>query len=236
VNIGARLKLINGENSKKVVVLGIIDTGNTTIDSRIFMPETAMRTFLDNPHLNANEIAISLHPQTSAIQAKEYVLDNFSFRSDISVQTAEETLPKAISDMKKTFSMLGNLVGAISLIVGAITIFIVIFVNAVTRRKYIGILKGIGISSRAIEISYIIQALFYAIAGIALASYIIIWFLDPWFDIHPLQFPVTKGSLAITTDGLFNRGLILLLTAFASGYTPAVMITKQNTLDAILGR
>lgn len=236
IKIGSRLKLIIGKTSIDVIVRGIVDTGNSTVDSRIFMLDTTMRSILNNFNLKANEIAILLSSNTSGNDAKEYILGNFSFNENISVETAEETLPKAISDMKKTFSMLGNIVGVISLIVGAITIFIVIFVNAITRRKYIGILKGIGISSRAIEISYIIQSLFYALSGIVLASFIIVWFLEPWFAIHPLKFPVTEGKLAITTGGLAVRGVILTLTAFISGYIPALMITKQNTLDAILGR
>lgn len=236
VLIGSRLKLIIGASNMEVTVKGIIDTGNTTVDSRIFILESSMRALTKNHSLNVNEMAVLLHPNADNKEAKSYILDNFPYNTDIIVETAEETLPKAISDMKKTFSMLGNIVGVISLIVGAITIFIVIFVNAITRRKYIGIMKGIGISARAIEISYIIQSLFYALSGIIFSSFIIIWFLAPWFDLHPLKFPVTEGKLAITTSGLIVRGLILTATAFISGYIPAKMVTKQNTLDAILGR
>lgn len=236
VTIGSRLKLMIGQAEMDVSVKGIIDTGNTTVDSRIFMLESTMRALTNNQSLNVSEMAVLLHPDADNQEAKGYIMDNFPYDTDIIVETAEETLPKAISDMKKTFSMLGNIVGIISLIVGAITIFIVIFVNAITRRKYIGIMKGIGISARAIEISYVIQSLFYALSGIIFSSFIIIWFLDPWFDLHPLKFPVTEGRLAITANGLIIRGLTLTLTAFISGYVPAKMVTKQNTLDAILGR
>lgn len=236
VVVGSRLKLMIGKTETDVSVKGIIDTGNSTVDSRIFILESTMRALTNNQSLDVNEIAVLLNQGSDNKQAKGYIVDNFSYNTDVIVETAEETLPKAISDMKKTFSMLGNIVGVISLIVGAITIFIVIFVNAITRRKYIGIMKGIGISARAIEISYVIQSLFYALSGILFSSLIIIWFLAPWFDLHPLKFPVTEGRLAITTNGLIIRGLILTITAFISGYVPAWMVTKQNTLDAILGR
>lgn len=236
ITIGSRLKLIIGNEDIDVFVRGIVDTGNSTVDGRAFMLESTMRPLINNYSLNASEIAVLLNSGSSREEAKEYILSNFSYNTDVIVETAEETLPKAISDMKKTFSMLGNIVGVISLIVGAITIFIVIFVNAITRRKYIGIMKGIGISARSIEASYVMQSLFYALSGIIFSSLIIIWFLAPWFDIHPLKFPVTEGKLAVTTSGLVIRGLILTLTAFISGYVPARMVTKQNTLDAILGR
>ena len=229
VTIGSRLKLIIGDSSLEVTVKGIVDSGNTTVDNRIFILESTMRGLINNQNLNVTEIAILLNQGADSQEAKGYIVDNFSYNSDIVVETANETLPKAISDMKKTFSMLGNIVGVISLIVGAITIFIVIFVNAITRRKYIGIMKGIGISARAVEISYVIQSLFYSLSGILFSSFVIIWFLAPWFDLHPLKFPVT-------TSGLLIRGLILTITAFISGYVPARMVTKQNTLDAILGR
>ena len=236
VTIGSRLKLIIGNKDIDVFVRGIVDTGNSTVDSRAFMLESTMRPLVNNYSLSASEIAVLLNSGSNREEAKGYILNNFSYNTDVIVETAEETLPKAISDMKKTFSMLGNIVGVISLIVGAITIFIVIFVNAITRRKYIGIMKGIGISARAIEVSYVMQSLFYALSGILFSSLIIVWFLAPWFDIHPLKFPVTEGKLAVTTSGLVIRGLILTLTAFISGYVPARMVTKQNTLDAILGR
>lgn len=236
VVVGSRLKLIIGNYNTEVSVKGIIDTGNSTVDNRIFILESTMRALINNQNLNVNEVAILLNQGSNNKQAKEYIVDNFPYNTDIVVETAEETLPKAILDMKKTFSMLGNIVGVISLVVGAITIFIVIFVNAITRRKFIGIMKGIGISARAIEISYVIQSLFYALSGILFSSFIVIWFLAPWFDLHPLKFPVTEGKLAITTSGLLLRGLILTITALISGYIPAKMVTKQNTLDAILGR
>lgn len=236
VVVGSKLTIIIGSNTVDVRVKGIIDSGNSTVDSRMFIPEHTMRAILNNQSLYGNEIAVSLKPSASKDDSKAFILANFPYPEDIDVETAEETLPKAISDMKKTFSMLGNIVGVISLIVGAISIFIVIFVNAITRRKYIGIMKGIGISARAIKISYVIQSLFYAASGILFASLIIIWFLVPWFDIHPLSFPVTEGKLAVTTTDLLVRGLILSITAFISGYVPAWIVTKQNTLDAILGR
>ncbi len=236
IKIGSRLLLLVGESKMEVIVQGIVDSGNTTVDGRIFISEATMRALTHNQNLNASEIAISLQPNTSEQDAKNYILANFPYSTNIIVETGEEALPKAIQDMKKTFSMLGNMVGAISLIVGAITIFIVIFVNAITRRKYIGIMKGIGISASAIEISYIIQSLFYALSGIAIASLLVMGFLKPWFAIHPLKFPVTEGQLSVTSSGLMIRGLILMVTAFISGYIPARMVTKQNTLDAILGR
>ena len=65
----------------------------------------------------------------------------------------------------------GNAISSIGLVVAAVTLFIVIFINAITRRRYIGILKGIGIDERSIEISYVLQSIFYATVGSILLDF-----------------------------------------------------------------
>ncbi|HVA96327.1 MAG TPA: ABC transporter permease [Candidatus Acidoferrales bacterium] len=235
-DVGSKIRITVNGIQREVFIKGIVSTDGTNIDNRIIMTDTAARELLGNTNLNGSEIAITLKPNASEENAKKYFEKNIPNDQDILIQTASDALPGGVSDIIKTFTILGNIVGGIALIVGAITIFIVIFVNAVTRRKYIGILKGIGISSRAIEISYILQALFYAVSGILIASALAMWLFVPYFIIHPIEFPVAKGSLAITTTDLAIRGIILTVTSFISGIIPAWLVTRQNTLDAILGR
>jgi len=61
-------------------------------------------------------------------------------------------------------------------------------------------------------------------------------FLKPYLDIHPLVLPIAEGGLAVTSKDLVIRGIILIITSIISGYIPAKLVTKQNTLDSILGR
>jgi putative ABC transport system permease protein len=235
-DIGSRVLLTINGVQKEVFIKGVVRTNNSIIDSRIFMVDYAFRELTSRSSLNANEIAIKIKPNASDTVAKNYIQKNLNGDNDITLQTAEEAVPSATAEIIQTFTILGSLIGFIALIVGAVTIFIVIYVNAITRRKFIGILKGIGISSRAIEISYVFQALFYAFAGIGIASILVLGFLVPYFALHPVTYPIGKGSLAITPSDVFIRAVILSITSLISGYVPAWLIAKQNTLDAILGR
>jgi putative ABC transport system permease protein len=235
-DVGSKVRITVNGVQKEVYIKGIVSTDGTNIDNRIFMTDTAARELMGNTNLNANEIAISLKPDSSEVGAKKYIIKNLNNDKDVLVQTSSDALPGAVADVFNTFNILGNIVGGIALIVGAITIFIVIFVNAVTRRKYIGILKGIGISARAIEISYVFQALFYAVSGILIASTLATFLFVPYFELHPINYPIAKGSLSITTTDLVVRGAILTVTSLISGFVPAWIVTRQNTLDAILGR
>ena len=144
--------------------------------------------------------------------------------------------PKFVKDIKNTFAILGNVVGSIGLVVASITIFIVIFVNAITRRKFIGILKGIGISSRAIEIAYVFQSLFYAILGIGVGLLILYGFLVPFIAAHPIKFPFSDGILVAEYSATFLRVFLLSLATLIAGNVPARIVVKKNTLDSILGR
>ena len=108
--------------------------------------------------------------------------------------------------------------------------------NAVTKRKFIGIMKGIGISPLAIEISYIFQALFYGIVGSAVGLVLVFAFLKPYFDAYPINFPFSDGILVATYGSAFLRVAILLVVTLLAGYVPAKLIVRKNTLDSILGR
>jgi len=121
-------------------------------------------------------------------------------------------------------------------VVASITIFIVIFVNAVTRRKYIGILKGIGINKKAILYSYMCQACIYAGFGIFFGMISTFFLIKPYFASHPINFPFSDGILVAPVGGTVIRLVILMFSTIIAGYVPAWLIIKKNTLDSILGR
>jgi len=234
-DVGSRVLLTINGVQKEVTIKGVYTTNSIFVDSRVYMTESDFRQITQNTSLAAGEIAIRLMSGASKDQAKTFIQKNLP-NENIIVETSTEALPSSIYTLIQALGKLGNLVGAIALMVSAFTIFIVIYVNAITRRKYIGILKGIGISIRAIEVSYIFQALFYASSGILISSVFILGLLKPYFDIHPINFASINASLAIGMGDVIPNAIALLVTSFISGFIPAWLVTKQNTLDAILGR
>lgn len=235
-DVGSRVLLTINGVQKEVTIKGVFTTNSIFIDSRVYMTESDFREMTQNTSLSSSEFAIRLIPGASATEAKTFIQKNLPRHENVVVETGQEALPSSIYTLIQALGKLGNLVGAIALIVSAFTIFIVIYVNAITRRKYIGILKGIGISVRAIEISYIFQALFYSVSGIVLSSIFILGLLKPYFDIHPINFASINASLAIGIGDVIPNAIALLITSFISGFIPAWLVTKENTLDAILGR
>ncbi len=234
-NVGSRVRLTSGNVQKEYFVKGILSSKVDTFDFSIVMLASEARKLSNQTNLNAGSIAIQILPGTDPNITKQFLIDS-GVEQYARVQTAEEAFPKFLKDIKATFGILGSAISGIGLVVASITIFIVIFVNAITRRRYIGILKGIGINKKAILYSYMYQALLYATFGVIIGMILLFGFIKPYFAENPIDFPFSDGILVATLSGTMIRAGILLFTTIIAGYIPARIVVKQNTLSAILGR
>lgn len=235
VSPGTKVRLTIGDVTREMVVKGVMKSKVDALSMSIFMPANELRTIMGRSDQNVRQIAIRLTPGSDPIAFKNLLLSS-GIGEKAKVQTFEDSIPNGVADIKKTFAMLGNGFSSIGLVVAAITIFIVIFINAITRRKFIGILKGIGISGSAIEVSYIFQSLFYAIIGSAIGLVVLYGLLVPAVAAHPIDFPFSDGILVAPVDATMLRIALLVLTTVVAGYLPSRMIVRRNTLDSILGR
>ena len=95
-------------------------------------------------------------------------------------------------------------------------------------------MQSIGVCGGSIEISYIFQALFYAIVGTFLGLVLVLGFLVPYIGANPINFPFSDGFLSIPFWGTFIRILVLFLMTITAGFIPAKLIASKNALEAIL--
>ena len=235
VHVGDKVRVKIGDISREMTVKGIIKSKVDELSYRAYFVDTQFRDLIGRSDYNVGEISVRLKPGTDPVLIKEALL-RAGVGDFARVQTFEDAQPKFLQDIKDTFALLGNLMSSIGLVVASITIFIVIFINAITRRKFIGILKGIGISGKTIEVSYVFQSFFYAICGSLIGFIILYGFLEPLISAHPIDFPFSDGILVAPLSGTFLKISILILTTVIAGYIPARMIVRKNTLDSILGR
>jgi putative ABC transport system permease protein len=221
--------------SIELTVKGIVDTKVGQISGRVFITKEDWKRLVGQKVEEADEFAVrvkdGVNPDVVISDLRLYGLDK-----EAKIESAVDAMPSTLANLQITFGLLGNVMGAVAVIVSCITVFVVIYINALTRRKQIGILKGIGIKGRAIEIAYIIQSLFYAVIGSAIGYAIVFFLLVPYFDANPIDFPFSDGILAVTVDGTFIRAMVLVAVTAVAGYIPSWLIVRQNTLDSILGR
>lgn len=235
VTVGSKVRITVAGITREVTVKGIVKSKVDEVSMRVYMPEEEFRSLIGRNDYNVSEISIKTNSNVNSEYIRDVIKANGVERV-AKVQTFAEAMPKFIKDMQNTIALLGNILSSIGLVVASITIFIVIFINAITRRKFIGILKGIGISEQAIEISYVLQSFFYAFCGSVIGLVFLYMFLQPAIAAHPIDFPFSDGILAAPIGGTLLRVGLLMLTTVIAGFIPARLVVRKNTLDSILGR
>ncbi len=235
VSPGTKIRMNVHGVQHEVTVKGILKSKVQDISRNVYMVDSQLRSIIGRDDGNVAEISLKLKAGVDPLVVRNLLLLN-GVGKVAKVQTYADAQPQFLKDIVSTFATLGNVLSSIGLIVASITIFIVVFINAITRRKFIGILKGIGINGKAIELSYMFQSIFYAICGSTIGLVLVYVLLVPLFIAHPIDFPFSDGILvAPFNQTMLRMGLLVLATVIA-GYIPARMIVRKNTLDSILGR
>jgi putative ABC transport system permease protein len=238
VLIGEKVKVRFSDGAAfEFTVVGITNTKAASVDQRSFVSYKRLTQLSGFPNTRYSEIAIRTIDRTSTSSLLTYLKDadaRMGYKNDI--KEAKEAMPKAITDLQMAFALISNIVGATAILVGLVTVFVIIFINASSRRRHLGILKAQGIEPSSLILSYVFQILFYAIIGIVIGTAILFFFLQGYFEKHPISLPMADGQLSLGFDYVALRIIILMVSSLISGFIPAWFIIRQNTLDSILGR
>lgn len=232
VRIGDKVRVSYSKGiSREYKVVGIFKTGMDGIDIMTFVTrkeyeavhgvtDSAHEVMVRLPKLGNEETIIS------EIRALGYTKEKIGPWSSFSNFTAT---------MSSSFSILNFITGIVSLVVASTTIFIVIFIHVVNKKRQLGILKAIGVSERIIIHSYIFQTFFYGLMGAILALGIMYGVANPYFNRNPLNMGFAKVRLLIEPWGLFKSTAIILCASLVAGFIPAWMTVRQSIIKAIWG-
>jgi ABC-type lipoprotein release transport system permease subunit len=235
VKPGDRVRVTVGSSTQEFIVRGILDSKVDFVSSRAYILDGELRKMMGKSDNNTTEIAVVMKPGADPYTVKTPLLNN-GFSDYAKINTADEGAPAFLVNIKMFFNIIGTILGSVSVVVALITIFIIIYINALTRRRQIGIMKGIGVAEFAIEFSYICQAIFYVLIGSGIALGIIFLFLKPLLDAHPIVTPFADIVLVAEPASVALKFILVMVVSTLAGYLPARIIVKRNTLNAILGR
>ncbi|MBU0461096.1 MAG: FtsX-like permease family protein [Nanoarchaeota archaeon] len=220
----------NNGFSKLYTVKGIFSTQDVATDMRAYVTEEELESVL-GVNDKASEIIITL--ERVGIE-NSFVNKLLSLGIKEKIDTWKERAGLSVS-LVDSFTIIKTLIGGISLIVAAATIFIIIYINTVNRRRQIGILKAIGIKENVIIKSFLFQALFYTGVGCILGYLLMISVIEPYFMLRPLRFPMGQVFLDITSLTLLKAFISLIGAAFIAGIIPSYKAAKENILKSIWG-
>ena len=144
-------------------------------------------------------------------------------------------LAAAIQDQLDTFELIDRIMRVMSLLVAAITVVIITYIDLANRRRQIGIERAIGIRSAAIVGSYVIRSIVTALVGTMLGYLLFRFVLVPVVAAHPFEFPTGPVSLVLVPEVTRSNVVILIAVAAVAALIPAVRAVRMRILDAIWG-
>lgn len=224
------VKFSNG-TERTYTIKGIFSTKNSQADQMAFITTKEMESVLHIYNL-ASEIIVKIDEKGQEESYIEQIRQSGFYDEDIKTW---EQLTGFTSSASKSFTMISIILGFIGTIVAGVTIFIIIFVSIVNKRRQIGILKAIGMKESTIILSFVMQAVFYAIVGIIIGVSIILFIVRPFFIDNPLDFPVGWVSLKITFNIIRISNISLIIAALIGGFIPAFRGTRESILNTLWG-
>jgi len=210
---------------------GVFDTKFVLTDINSFIP--ADDFFAMQP--DRRNTASSIHLKLADTADREQIISEIEgLRGDINIKKWEDTagLLRSVTD---TFQVTIAILQAIALLVAAIAIFIVTYIDLVNKRRQIGIQRAIGVTSTAIMFSYILRALIYAIVGIILGAMFFSYVVIPLEHRYPFEFPFGYATFEFALRDSMWLFVALLVVAIIAAIIPTARTLHKKILDAIWG-
>ena len=223
---------INGKDIK-VKVGGISNTKYIYADDAAYISRALWQKISGEANSAAATMIIVRAANGKDDEVKE-ALENLKY-TDVRIHDWRDAA-SYMNTISGSFISLDAIMLLVGIIIAAVTIFIVIYVDIINKRRQIGIQRAIGVKPRVIVFSYILLSLFYAVCGVAAGLAIFFGGLVPFFLAHPFRLPIADVTLYVSAPQLVFRAEIVLVVAIISGAIPAIMASRMKMLDAILGR
>lgn len=234
VKTGDRVRLTypNGVQ-REYRVKGIFKTREMQADRLAFVTRNEMTAMLGRSAFTdrASQILVKITPQGSE---QQFISGFHSLGIDGEIREWTE-YGGSFGGVTSSFNVIASLIGAIGLAVAAIVMFIVIYINVLSKKRQIGILRAIGVNQNVILVSYLTQALLYAVLGIVFGGLMFGYGIQPYFVSHPIDLPIGLVSLAISPWSINNAVWGILVAAVLAGILPVLNITHQSIIKSIWG-
>ncbi len=211
-------------------VVGIYEDQLAQGNARAFI--TAGDATAKVPALDGRATSIAVRSDGTDV---DVVADSVTAEVDSLTVDTWEDLSSSLDEQVASFRLIGRILGAVSLFVAAITVFIVTYVDLAAKRRTIGIERAIGITPSAIVGSYLLRATVFGLAGVGLGALLMLGAVVPLFDHHPLSFPTGPVTLSVTGQVLRRNGGVMLVVAVLGALLPALRTVRTRLLDAIWG-
>ncbi len=170
LNIGQILKVpLSSENTSlefiELEVVGVFETGNVLFDNSLYALDSTVREIADVEEGKVHSLRVRA-ANTEVVEVVEKEVIAIFEKNDIDVQVilAGDALGE-INDTLGIFRLVLLAIGLIASIAGGISIFIIMLMGVLERKKEFGILKAAGWSNTNILLSVVIESVTIGFLG-----------------------------------------------------------------------
>jgi putative ABC transport system permease protein len=190
--------------------------------------ETAEDIFSDYNKSEANSIIIRL-PDRSYTKGTIKEIENLNLNAKV-YDWEEKTSQQ--NSIVESFLIIGDLSFIIGIIISAISVYIILYINILNKKSQIGIIKALGIKSKVVSTSYVILSLFLGILG-SIAGILLTFIAVEIFKSNPIETGVGNLAISVSPINFIVVTLSITLASVFSGYLVSKRITKQNIITSI---
>ncbi len=229
VHVGDRVAVtLAGGGVERFVVHGIYETDLAEANDAAFISEASAARYLPPKTLGPSTIYL----KTRSGDESRVIAQLRRVRRDVHYESWTASA-SSVGELTGSFNLIKSVLNGISLLVAAVTIFIVTYVDLLNRRRTIGIERAIGITNTAIAVSYAIRAVVLSVAGVVVGLGLFFLVAVPIVHAHPFEFPIGPVTLSVARAELQRDALILVVVATIGALIPAGWAVRISLLDAI---
>lgn len=217
---------------KTYTVKGIIHTGNPDFDtSTVFMTldESGRQLGLDN---KASIILIRLSDKMLANQYKPIILQELEVSR---VRTWKEEI-EYISGFTEAWKSFAGIISAVGLIVAVISVGLIIYINVVSKKRQIGVMKAIGANDSFIFAVFVMEAILFGLIGVTLGD-ILGYMMVKYLEAHPFYDVASQAYVGARFYDyiLYIASAVSFSVTVLSGVYPAIKASKIDIIKALWG-
>jgi putative ABC transport system permease protein len=229
--IGDTVTVTLGGLKKDFIIRGILDTGFINADTTSYITTKALAEITPTFDDAATTIIVKLAKDQNIDQ----VLSDIQ-KTNLKISAYPwQDAAGIMQSISQSFISINALMTIVGILIAAITVFIVIYIDILNKKRQIGIFKAIGINPAIIVTSYLLLSAVYAFVGILIGTILFYALAVPFFDAHPIKLPITDARLVLVWPEYIWRSEVVFWVAIISGLIPSLLVSRSKMLESILG-
>jgi putative ABC transport system permease protein len=135
--------------------------------------------------------------------------------------------------MADTFKVIQLVTSIVAFAVSLITLFIVIYINALNKKKHIAIMKAIGVGRGTVIFSFVLQSFFLCSLWCSARLTPHLSGTRPLFPGESLQMDFGQVRMIVHIGSILPILVIFLSASLIAGFIPAYAVSKRDIITTM---